>query len=55
MKKLIKGKSSGSRVAFINIHTKHIIRLYKPHPGNELKKYQIDLILKELIERGVIK
>jgi len=49
-----KGKTSGSRVAFINKETKHIIRLHKPHPGNELQMYQIDLIKEELYARGVI-
>ena len=49
------GKTSGSRVAFIHTHTKHILRLHKPHPGNQLKYYQIDLILKELKERGILK
>jgi len=34
------GKTSGSRVAFYNPELKHIIRLHKPHPGNELKTYQ---------------
>jgi len=42
------GKTSGSRVAFINDETKHIIRLHKPHPGNELKQYQIEQIIDEL-------
>ncbi|HOX91680.1 MAG TPA: type II toxin-antitoxin system HicA family toxin [Spirochaetales bacterium] len=41
-------KTSGSRVAFINNETKHIIRLHKPHPNNELKQYQIDQIIEEL-------
>lgn len=48
------GKTSGSRVAFCNEATKHIIRLHKPHPGNELKMYQIDLIREELEGRGLI-
>jgi hypothetical protein len=48
------GKTSGSRVAFIHDKTKHIIRLHKPHPGNELKMYQIDLIRKELEEKGIL-
>ena len=43
-----KGKTSGSRVAFINNNTNHIIRLHKPHPGNELKQYQISFIIDEL-------
>ena len=48
------GKTSGSRVAFYNKKMEHIIRLHKPHPGNELKKYQIDLIREELEGRGII-
>lgn len=48
------GKTSGSRVAFINQNTKHIIRLHKPHPGNILKRYQLDLIIEELKQRGII-
>ena len=48
------GKTSGSRVAFINSESKHIIRLHKPHPGNELKMYQIDQIREELTARGLI-
>lgn len=48
------GNTSGSRVAFYNEKMKHIIRLHKPHPGNELKMYQIDLIREELEGRGII-
>ncbi len=36
-----KGKTAGSRRAFVNASTKQIIRLHKPHPGNILKQYQI--------------
>ncbi len=43
-----RGKTSGSRVAFIHKDTKHIIRLHKPHPGNVLKRYQIDELLEAL-------
>ena len=50
-----KGKTSGSRVAFYNEKTKHIIRLHKPHPSNELKKYQINLVIESLKEQGIIK
>jgi len=49
------GKTSGSRVAFINHTTKHIIRLHKPHPKPELKQYQLNDIEQELRERGLIK
>jgi hypothetical protein len=48
------GKTSGSRVAFYNKMTRHIIRLHKPHPGNELKMYQIDLVREELEGRGIV-
>ena len=48
------GKTSGSRVAFVHFETKHIIRLHKPHPGNELKIYQLDQIREELAGRGLI-
>ena len=42
------GKTSGSRVSFYNLKTNHIIRLHKPHPGNELKQYQIEQLIEEL-------
>ena len=49
-----RGRTSGSRVAFVNSVTKHIIRLHKPHPGNFLKKYQIEQLIEELKSQGVI-
>lgn len=49
-----KGKSSGSRVAFINYEDKHIIRLHKPHPGNELKDYVKREIISELKDKKLI-
>lgn len=48
------GKTSGSRAAFINYETKHIIRIHRPHPRPELKQYQLDYIEEELKNRGVI-
>ena len=48
------GKTSGSRVSFINSSDGHIIRLHKPHPNNELKQYQIEQIITELQLRGVL-
>ena len=44
------GKTSGSRVSFIHKENKLEIKLHKPHPKNELKKYQIEMIL-EIIKR----
>jgi hypothetical protein len=50
-----KGKTSGSRVAFVNTKTKHIFRLHKPHPSNILKGYQVSEIWDELKAQGVIR
>jgi hypothetical protein len=50
-----KGKTSGSRISSINQSTKHLIRLHKPHPGNELKRYIKALVLEELKKEGLIK
>jgi hypothetical protein len=49
------GKTAGSRVAFINNTSSHIIRLHKPHPGNIMKKYQMDLVEEALRAKGIIK
>lgn len=49
-----RGKSSGSRVAFIQEQTGHIIRLHKPHPHNVLKRYQLDYLEEELKRTGMI-
>ncbi len=43
-----RGKTSGSRVLFVNERSSHIIRLHKPHPKNILKTYQVDMIIEEL-------
>ena len=42
------GKTGGSRRAFINLVTRQIIRLHKPHPGNILKAYQLTELLEIL-------
>ncbi len=49
-----KGKTSGSRVAFVKEDIQHIIRLHKPHPGNELKDYMKRNVLDELRNRNLI-
>lgn len=49
-----KGKTSGSRVAFHNEKTKHIVRLHKPHPGNEIKDYVKRAIVVELKNKKMI-
>lgn len=46
----------GSRVTFYKLapDTTHIIKLHKPHPGNELKKYAVKDLCNALKERGEI-
>jgi len=53
-KELKLGKTSGSRVAFYHDELNHIVRLHKPHPESILKKYQLDLIIKELNSKGLL-
>jgi hypothetical protein len=48
------GKTSGSRKAYVNYKSKHIIRIHKPHPGNELKKYAKLYIVNELKRQNLI-
>jgi hypothetical protein len=47
-------QGSGSRIVFSNEEIKHNIKLHKPHPGNALKLYQIDLITEELRSNGML-
>ena len=44
----IEQQRSGSRIVFNNERLHHSIKLHKPHPGNILKRYQLNVILKEL-------
>ena len=48
------GKTAGSRVAFVNPETRHIIKLHRPHPRPELKRYQLDDIEETLRNKGII-
>lgn len=48
------GKTSGSRKAYIHNENKHIIRIHKPHPGNEIKKYIKNYIIEELKKEKLI-
>lgn len=48
------GKTSGSRKAYLNSETKHVIRIHKPHPGHELKKYVKLYIVNELKRQNLI-
>ena len=47
-----KGKTSGSRVIFVK-GSAHI-KLHKPHPHKELKKYQVSNLLSDLTKGGFI-
>jgi predicted RNA binding protein YcfA (HicA-like mRNA interferase family) len=47
-------QGSGSRVVFSNEKINHHIKLHKPHPGNVLKRYQIDLIIQELKLKNLV-
>ena len=48
------GKTAGSRAAFYNDESQHIIRLHKPHPSNRVKRYVLDYLEKELRDMGII-
>ena len=45
-------RNAGSRVCFSKDN--HKIKLHKPHPGNILKSYQLDLVIEELSSKGLI-
>jgi hypothetical protein len=45
-------QGAGSRVCFSREN--HKIKLHKPHPGNLLKAYQIDMIIEELTAKGLL-
>jgi len=47
------GKTGGSRVAFSN-DKQDYIRMHKPHPRNILKIYQVNNLISDLIERGLL-
>ena len=47
------GKTGGSRTAFANTDGDYI-RLHKPHPGSILKMYQVDDIVANLTEKGLL-
>jgi len=48
-----KGKTGGSRRRFIGSNNVVIV-LHKPHPGNLLKRYQIEQIVEILSTEGLI-
>lgn len=48
-----KGKTSGSRVMFTS-ESHSAILLHKPHPGNELKSYQVQQLIETLKQEELI-
>ena len=48
------GKTSGSAVRFVNDKSGNIIRLHKPHPQRELKRYILLEIKAKLESEGLI-
>ena len=49
-----KGKTSGSRVVFINEDSNIKIILHKPHPRKELVEYQMKQLIQQLESEGLI-
>ncbi|MDY2681119.1 MAG: type II toxin-antitoxin system HicA family toxin [Lentihominibacter sp.] len=47
-----KGRSSGSRVAFV--HDEVVISLHRSHPGNVLKRYQIKQVIDVLSREELV-
>lgn len=47
-------QGAGSRVVFVNEKLSHKIKLHKPHPGNILKRYQLELISNELVKKQLL-
>lgn len=50
--KTSKGKTSGSRVCFVNMKNGAKIIMHKPHPRKELKEYQIRQLREHLEQEG---
>jgi len=48
------GTTFGSKKASINEKLNHIIRIHKPHPKNELKRYVRIYIMEELSRQNLI-
>ena len=49
-----KGKTSGSRVVFVNRNTNTKILLHRPHPRKELLSYQKKLLKDFILQEGAL-
>lgn len=47
------GKTGGSRRRFVHANGR-VLTLHKPHPGNIVKRYVMDDVLRLLIEDGAL-
>lgn len=47
-------EGSGSRVKFHHPRTDAMISLHRPHPGNEMKQYQMKLVRDQLKQDGML-
>ena len=49
-----KGKTSGSRIIFVNDEYRIKILMHKPHPRKELLEYQVRQLVEQLEQEGLI-
>lgn len=49
-----KGKTSGSRVSFVNSETGAKISLHRPHPQKVLPEYAVKQLIEHLMQEGLI-
>ena len=49
-----KGKTSGSRVVFVNVRNNTKILLHKPHPRKELLSYQKKQLKDFFLKEGIL-
>lgn len=47
-------EGAGSRVRFFNPQTNHLIRIHRPHPGNEIHKAALKDIKTMLTQEGIL-
>lgn len=49
-----KGKTSGSRIRFIDMNAGEFIDIHKPHPGSVMKEWMMKAIYQHLKNRNLI-
>ena len=43
-----------TQIVFYHPESRHVVRLSRPRPGDTLKRYQLDQVIDELTERGLL-